>query len=43
MKRLRDLVIHSKLGYGSETIGYLKASLKNNYPVAYEALEGELG
>lgn len=42
LKRLRDLMIHSKLGYRSLATGYLKASLRDNYPIAYEAFEEEL-
>ncbi len=43
LKRLQDLMIHSKKGYGSEAIGYLKASLRSKYPVAYKAFQKELG
>ncbi len=43
LKRLRHLMIHSKIGYGSQATGHLKASLRNKYPVACEACEEELG
>ena len=33
------MMIHSKWGYGSEAIGYLRVSLRNRWPVAYEAFE----
>ncbi len=42
LMKLRDLMINSKMGYGSEAMGYLKASLRHKYPVAYEAFEEEL-
>ncbi len=43
LMRLRDLMIHSKKGYGSEAMGYLRVSLKNKHPLAYEAFKKELG
>jgi hypothetical protein len=42
MKRLQDVMIHSKRGYRSKTIGYLRVSLRNKYPIGYEAFEKEL-
>ena len=35
-------MIHSKMGHGSEAPGYLKASLRNKYPVVYETFKKEL-
>lgn len=43
LMRLRDLMIHSKMGYGSQVTGYYKANLRNKYPEAYEAFQEELG
>jgi len=35
-------MIHLKKGYGSEAMGYLRASLRDKYPLAYEAFIKEL-
>jgi len=43
LMQLRDLMVHTKMGYGSEALGYLRVSLRDKYPVTYEALEEELG
>ncbi len=43
LMKLRDMMIESKKGYGSEAMGYLRVSLKNKYPLAYEAFKKELG
>ncbi len=43
LMRLRDMMIESKKGYGSEAMGYLKVHLRDKYPLAYEAFEEELG
>ncbi len=41
--RLRDMMIHSKkLGYGGQAMAYLKASLRDKYPEAYETFKKEL-
>lgn len=42
LKRLRDVMIHSKLGYGSYPTGLLMANLRNRYPEAYGAFRNEL-
>ena len=39
---LRDLMINLKKGLGSEAMGYMRTSLRNKYPLAYEAFEEEL-
>jgi hypothetical protein len=41
--RLRDLMIQTKMGYGSQVTGYYKANLSDKYPDAYEAFKEELG
>ena len=43
LKRLRDLMILFKLGYGDQPMSYAVTTLKNRYPEAYEAFEAELG
>ena len=43
LMRLRDMMIQLKKGYGSEAMGYMRASLRNKYPVACEAFKNELG
>lgn len=43
LMRLRDLMIQTKMGYGSQATGYYKANLRDKYPEAYEAFEKELG
>ncbi len=43
LMRLRDLMIQTKMGYGSQVTGYYKANLRDKYPNAYEAFEEELG
>lgn len=43
LMRLRDLMIQTKMGYGSQVTGYYKANLRDKYPEAYEAFEEELG
>ena len=42
LKRLRDLMIHSKLGYGSYSSGLAMANLRNRYPKAHEVFKEEL-
>ena len=42
LKRLRDVMIHSKLGYGGYPTGLLMANLRNRYVEAYEAFRNEL-
>jgi hypothetical protein len=43
LKRLREVMIRSeKLGYGSYAMGMIYGKLKNEYPKAHEAFEGEL-
>jgi hypothetical protein len=42
LKRLRYLMIHSKLGYGSYPSGLAMTNLRNRYPQAYETLNKEL-
>ena len=42
LKRLRYLMIHSKLGYGSYPSGLAMTNLRNRYPQAYEAFNKEL-
>ncbi len=39
---LRDLMICWKMGQGSEAMGYIRVSLRNKYPEAYEAFQEEL-
>ena len=43
LMRLRDMMIHLKNGYGSEAMGYMRVSLRDKYPLAYEEFEKELG
>jgi hypothetical protein len=43
LKRMRDLIIHSKMGYGSYSMGLARANLKHKYPGAYEIFKRELG
>ena len=43
LKRLRHLMIMSKLGYGSREMSMAFVNSKNRYPEAYEAFEKELG
>ena len=43
LMRLRELMIRSKMGYGSQVTGYYKANLRDKYPEAYEAFKKELG
>lgn len=42
LKRLRDLMIHSKLGYGSYPSGLAMTNLRNRYSQAYETFNKEL-
>ena len=42
LKRLRYLMIHSKLGYGSYPSGLAMTNLRNRYPKAYEVFKKEL-
>ncbi len=42
LKRLRDVMILFKLGYGSREMATLRVNSKRRYPEAYEAYEGEL-
>ena len=43
LMRLRDMMINLKSGYGGQAMSYLKVSLRNKYPLAYETFEEELG
>jgi len=43
LMKLRDMMIHSKKGYGGQAMAYLKANLRNRYPLAYERFQEELG
>ncbi len=42
LMKLRDMMIHSKKGYGGQAMAYLKANLRNRYPLAYERFQEEL-
>ncbi len=42
LMRLREMMIELKKGYGGQAMAYLKASLRNKYPEAYEAFQEEL-
>jgi len=42
LKRLRNIMILFKLGYGSREMAMLRVNSKRRYPEAYEAFEGEL-
>ncbi len=42
LMRLRDMMINSKKGYGGQAMAYLKASLRDKYPEAYERFQEEL-
>ncbi len=42
LMRLRDLMIQLKRGYGGQAMGYMRVSLRNKYPLAYETFEEEL-
>lgn len=42
LKRLRNVMIHFKLGYGSREMAMLMVNSKRRYPEAYKAFEAEL-
>jgi hypothetical protein len=42
LKRLRNVMILFKLGYGSREMNMLRVNSKNRYPEAFEAFEREL-
>jgi hypothetical protein len=42
LKRLRNLMIHSKMGYGSYPSGLAMTNLRNRCPKAYEVFKEEL-
>lgn len=43
LERLRNQMIHMKLGYGCQGLGMMLHSLKTRYPQAHEAFEKEIG
>lgn len=43
LKRLRNVMILFKLGYGCQIMSYAYTNLKKRYPEAHEAFEKELG
>jgi hypothetical protein len=42
LQRLRNVMILSKLGYGSREMAMLEVNSRRRYPEAYDAFEGEL-
>ena len=41
-KRLRDLMVHSRMGYGSYPSGLAMANFRSTYPKAHEVFKEEL-